>query len=96
MNTYKPEALFSYAKLRKILKQRRMSISAFGKRTGISRADLHMMQIDELMSPEGEYRACFFLKCDTSDIRDMWPADPKHKDFTYLLNHDDEHPENDC
>ncbi len=69
----------SYAKLRRLLKRKRMSISAFGKNAGISRADLYMMQIDELMSPQGEYNACVYLKTDCCFIRDVTirdPADP--------------------
>ncbi len=98
MNSYKPLVRFSYEKLRKILRKRRMTISAFAKRTGISRSDIHMMQLDELMSPEGEYRACFFLKCDTSDIRDMYPIEP-YTDFTHvykshLVNPEENNTEN--
>ncbi len=68
----------SYEKLRKILRRRRMTISAFGKNAGISRADLYMMQIDEMMSPEGEFNACHYLKLDCADIRDITIPDPNN------------------
>ncbi len=75
LNDY--EVRVKYTKLRKIIKKRRMTISAFGKRAGISRADLYLMQIDEAMSPEGEYNACRYLGLDTSDIRDLTIPDPR-------------------
>ncbi len=71
MYDFDPQIRVSYERLRKLLRKRRMSISAFGKRAGISRADLYMMQIDELMSPEGEYNACIYLQLDCCDIRDV-------------------------
>ena len=48
---------YSYEKLRKRIKKRRMTIRSFTRRAGLSRADSYRMQIDELMSAEGEFAA---------------------------------------
>lgn len=67
---------YSYEKLRKRIKKRRMTIRSFTRRAGLSRADSYRMQIDELMSAEGKYAACLFLECDTCDIREDLVVEP--------------------
>ena len=60
-----------YSKLFEILKKRRMTLNSFVRKAGISKCDHYLMRLGELMSIAGEYQACAFLKCDTSDIRDL-------------------------
>ena len=67
---------YSYEKLRKLIKKKRMTINSFGRRAGLSKTDLYRMQIDQLMSIEGEYQACAFFHCDTCDIRENLIVDP--------------------
>ncbi len=77
----KPLLRVDYSKLMKLIRKKRMTLSAFAKRTKISRADLYFMQINELMSPEGEFLVCHYLNCDICDIRDTYPTDPNDPAF---------------
>ena len=60
-----------YTKLFQILKRRRMTLGSFVRKSGISKCDHYLIQLGELMSIEGEYQACAYLHCDSSDIRDL-------------------------
>ncbi len=53
-----------------------MTLSAFAKRAGLGNADIYRMQIDQIMSPEGEYNVCVYLGVDCADIRDISIPDP--------------------
>lgn len=73
---------FSYERLRKLIKKRRMTISSFGKRLQLSKTDLYRMQIDQLMSIFAEYKTCIFFKCDVCDIREnIHVEDPTEEVF---------------
>ena len=60
-----------YTKLFNILKKRRITLGSFVRQAGISKCDHYLIRLGEIMSIEGEYQACVFLHCDTSDIRDL-------------------------
>ncbi len=79
--TNEPDIRVDYKKLLDILRKKRMTLSAFAKNCGLSRADVYCIRVDEMMSIEGEFRACHYLNCDVSDIRNVYPIDPNDPNF---------------
>ena len=61
----------SYEKLFKKLRKRRIRFSSFAKQAGLTEEDVYAIEIGTFMTLEGEIRACIFLECDMSDIREF-------------------------